>query len=151
MKAAIDLFIHGERKRRKRPPRRKVPPPKEVTGLHIPIVAFLGRHIAEGWEFTHPATGEYRNVRTAAKLVAMGAKAGWPDLVLISPAGLFHGLEFKRQGTGRLSDVQEGFHERASARGWPIETVDSIEDALAVLTRWGCLKVRISAEGRSHG
>src|SRR5215213_3568674 len=39
MKAAIDLFIHGERKRRKAPAAPKVPPPKEVTGLHIPVVA----------------------------------------------------------------------------------------------------------------
>jgi hypothetical protein len=37
-----------------------MPPPREVTGLHIPVVAFLNRFMAEGWEFTHPATGEHR-------------------------------------------------------------------------------------------
>lgn len=116
-----------------------LPPPLEITGLHIPLVAFLNRFLAEGWEFTHPATGEHRDKRTAAKLKAMGAKSGWPDLILISPIGLFHGLEFKRRGTGRLSPEQRAFHERAQARGWPIATVHTIEVAVAVLSKWGCL------------
>jgi VRR-NUC domain len=114
-------------------------PSPEVTGLHIPIVSFLTRFLAEGWEFTHPATGEHRDKRTAAKLKAMGAKPGWPDLILISPEGRFHGLEFKRRGVGRLSPEQRAFHERAKARGWPIATVDTIEAAIAVLSKWGCL------------
>jgi hypothetical protein len=139
--AKLPLFDwNPDRRRRKALAAPKPPTPKEVTGLHIPIVAFLDRHIADNWEFTHPATGEHRDIRTAAKLKAMGARAGWPDLVLVSPAAIFHGLEFKRQKSGRLSDVQEGFHARAKARGWPIETVDTIEAAIAVLSRWGCLR-----------
>ncbi|WP_404292121.1 hypothetical protein ACD578_07800 [Microvirga sp. RSM25] len=111
----------------------------EISGLHIPVVTFLGRFIADGWEFTHPATGEHRDKRTAAKLKAMGAKPGWSDLVLISPAGLFHGLEFKRQGTGRLSAEQKAFRNRAQARGWPIAVVATIDGAIAVFSHWGCL------------
>src|SRR4051812_12734497 len=64
-----------------------MPPPREVTGLHIPVVAFLNPFLALGWEFTHPATGEHREKRPAAKLKAMGAKPGWPDVTLISPEG----------------------------------------------------------------
>lgn len=103
------------------------------------MVVFLSRFIADGWEFTHPASGGHRNKGTAAKLKAMGVKPGWPDLVLVSPDGLFHGLEFKRRGTGRLSPEQMAFHARARARGWPIAVVDAIEDAITVLSKWGCL------------
>jgi hypothetical protein len=44
----------------------------------------------------------------------MGTKPGWPDVILISPEGLFHGLEFKRRGICRLSPEQLAIHERAS-------------------------------------
>jgi hypothetical protein len=114
-------------------------PPPEVTGLHIPVVTILTRFLTEGWEFTHPAAGEQRHKRTAAKLKAMGVRPGWPDLILISPHGLFHGLEFKRRGIGRLSVHQQAFHDRARARGWTIATVDTIEGAIRVLSQWGCL------------
>jgi hypothetical protein len=112
-----------------------LPSPLEVAGLHIPVVAFLARFLAEDWEFTHPAPGEYRDKSTATKLKAMGVKPGWPDLILISPDGLFHGLEFKRCGTGRLSIKQQAFHKRAQERGWPIATVDTIEAAIGVLSK----------------
>jgi hypothetical protein len=105
--------------------------PLEIPNLHIPVVAFLNRLLAGGWEFTPPATGEHRDKRTAAKLKATAAKPGWPDLILVSPNGRFRGLEFKRCGTGRHSPEQRAFHERARARGWPVATVDTIDAAVA--------------------
>ena len=138
------LPLFAERPRADRAP--KVPPPLEVTGLHIPIAAHLARFVAPGWEFTHPANGEHRDKRTAAKLRAMGVRPGWPDLVLISPDGRFHGLEFKRKG-GRLSEPQQAFHEHAKRHGWPIATADSIDGAIAVLSRWGALRYTLG--GRS--
>ena len=143
----LDWAAPRKRRRLKAPDTPKAPAPKEVVGLHIPVVDFLNRFIAPGWRFMHPATGEHRDKRTAAKLKAMGAKAGWPDLVLIDPNGLFHGLELKRAKTGRLSEAQEDFLAHARAYGWPVAVVDSIDAAVAVLDAWGALRVRISTGG----
>lgn len=125
--------------------REQIPAPKEYA-LQIQVVTVLKQHLAEGWEFTHPASGELRDKRTAAKLKAMGVMPDWPDLLLVSPDALFHGLELKRRG-GRLSDGQEAFHARARTRGWNIAVADTFDAALSILQSWGCLRIKI-AEGR---
>lgn len=107
--------------------------------LQIEIAGFLDRFIAPGWEFSHFPAGEKRDASTGAKLKRMGTKPGWPDLILVSPSGEFHGLELKRRG-GDLSDEQEAFHERATGRGWKIAVADNFNTALAILNGWRCLR-----------
>ena len=117
--------------------------PKEVV-LHIQLATFLRDYLAEDWEFTHPASGEHRDRRTAAKLKAMGTGPGWPDLILVSPTGVFHGLELKRKG-GKLNEAQRAFHLRAYGRDWKVTHTDDFDEALAVLKNWGCLRVDVEA------
>lgn len=126
------------------PSRVVAPVPKEHV-LHITVARLLDRYLADGWEYTHCPAGELRTLKTAAKLKAMGVKPGWPDLILVSPEGIFHGLELKRTGRGRLSENQEAFHARAAGRGWKVTVVDSYEAALAVLSAWGALRIQMSA------
>lgn len=120
----------------------KAPAPKEIV-LHIQVATVLKQYLAQGWAFTHPASGEHRDKRTAAKLKAMGTMPGWPDLILVSPTGLFHGLELKRKG-GRLSDAQKAFKMLAIEQGWAFCVADSLEAALDVLNGWGCLRTKIT-------
>lgn len=122
----------------------KAPAPKEIV-LHIQVATFLKQYLAHGWEFTHPASGEHRDKRTAAKLKAMGTMPGWPDLILISPDGVFHGLELKRKGGG-LNDAQIGFHMRAATKLWNVTHTDNFDEAIAILNHWGALRVAIVAE-----
>lgn len=124
------------------PARGRAPAPKEIV-LHIQVASVLKKYLADGWAFTHPASGEHRDKRTAAKLKAMGTMPGWPDLIFISPEGRFHGLELKRKG-GSLNDNQKAFRMAAIANGWPFCVADSFDDAIAVLNAWGCLRINIA-------
>lgn len=120
----------------------RAPAPKEVV-LHIQVATLLKQFLAEGWAFTHPASGEHRDKRTAAKLKAMGTMPGWPDLIFVSPEGRFHGLELKRKGEG-LNEAQRAFHSNAIGQGWAVAVVDNFDDALAVFNHWGCLRVNVA-------
>jgi hypothetical protein len=61
---------------------------------------------------------------------------------LLSPSGLFHGLELKRQGE-TLSDTQEAFQRWCIRHGLPHSVAYSFDEALAVLDAWRCLRIKI--------
>ena len=123
----------------------KPAPPFEFV-LHFAVVSHLHARKAAGWLFTHPASGEVRDPHTAAKLKSMGVNRGWPDLVLIAPDGLFHGLELKREG-GRMRPDQTIFAEHARHHGWPYEVTDDLDEALRILEAWGALKPSLYVQG----
>jgi hypothetical protein len=102
------------------------------------VAALLRKHAKPLWRWSHFPAGELRDVRTAAKLRAMGLRKGFPDFILVSPQGVFHGLELKRRG-GVLSEAQKDFQTWAIARGVPHSVAQSIDDARAVLDHWGAL------------
>lgn len=56
----------------------------------------------------HCPNGEKREMRTANKLLAMGVKAGVPDLIFILPEGKTLWVELKLK-SGTLSAVQKKF------------------------------------------
>jgi VRR-NUC domain len=88
------------------------------------------------------AKRELRDKITAAKLKAMGVRRGIPDIVLISPLGSVRFLEFKRQGES-LSDAQEEFRVFCIRHGIPHSVVFDVDQALASLGQWGCLRIKI--------
>ena len=65
----------------------------------------------EGYFCFHCPNGEKRDKRTANKLMAMGVKAGVPDLIFILPNGVTVWVELKSK-KGKLSKVQEKFKEK---------------------------------------
>lgn len=123
---------------------RQIPPPaSKELGLHITVAELLEWSVAPGWAFTHPASGEKRDKRTASKLKAMGLKPGWPDLILISPGGRFHGLELKAPGASKsLRGAQKQFKAHCDAHGWPHAVARTFDEAKGALCSWGALKVR---------
>jgi hypothetical protein len=126
---------------------RRIPAPKERF-LHQAVVGHLRLRGAPDWRWTHPASGEKRDIRTAQKLRSMGVQCGWPDLILVAPDGRAHFLELKRQG-GRLSDEQRAFRLHCAAMGWPFCWTSSIDEALGALEAWGAL--RLDIQGGRHG
>ncbi len=116
--------------------------PKEVE-LHITVAKLLRDHCLEDWRWTHIPTGEHRDIRTAAKLKAMGSRAGFPDFVLVSPYGSVRFLELKRTG-GKLSEVQDDFRLWCVAYGVPHVVARTIGDVLAACESWGCLRVSVA-------
>ena len=81
------------------------PPASSEYQLHCAVVDTIKRWIMPGWLFMHPASGETRDIVTAATLKKMGTCAGWPDLMLFGPSGEVCAIELKAKG-GRLSEAQ---------------------------------------------
>ena len=127
--------------RRARPRKAKAPPPKEIA-LHMAVADVLRRFARPDWRWSHFPAGEHRDVRTAAKLKAMGVQRGWPDFVLFDPTGRLHALELKRQGE-TLSEEQSEFQLWCIARGVPHSVNRSVDEALEVLGAWGALRIKI--------
>jgi hypothetical protein len=127
----------------RKPRPRKAPQsrPKEIS-THVAVAKVLLDHARPEWLWTHIASGELRDVRTAAKLKAMGVRRGWPDFILVPPAGQLHSLELKRIGED-LTDDQEAFQLHCIRHGWPHSVAYSLDDALAAFDHWGCLRIKI--------
>jgi hypothetical protein len=106
------------------------------------VADVLKDHALPEWRWSHFPAGERRDVRTGARLKRYGLQKGWPDVVLINPAGLFHGLELKRIGQD-LTDEQADFQVWCCRFGVPHSVADTFDQALAVLSAWGCLRLGI--------
>ena len=118
--------------------------PKEIV-LHIAVAHLLREHAREDWRWAHYPAGEWRDAKTAAKLGAMGMKAGWPDFLLFSPDGRLHALELKRRGEA-LSEVQTAFAKWCWNGMIPYGIARSAAEAFGILGTWGVLRP-ISAAG----
>jgi hypothetical protein len=124
--------------RRRKP---SAPRPKEIA-LHMAVADILRRFSRPDWRWSHFPAGEHRDVKTAAKLKAMGVQRGWPDFVLFDPSGRLHALELKREGES-LTEDQEDFQTWCIARGVPHSVSRSMDAALTVLGDWGALRIKI--------
>lgn len=132
---------------RKGRPLRKLPAPKEHV-LQMALVGHLRARCAPGWYWFHPANGEIRNKKTAAKLKAMGVRAGIFDLVLIAPDGTVRLLELKRQGERiRPGTPQHELKMHCIEHSWPYAVADNIDHALAVLEGWGVIRPALERIG----
>ena len=127
--------------RRPRPRKAPLARPKECT-LQCAVADVLRPHALPEWRWTHFPAGEGREVITGARLKRMGLQRGFPDIQLISPPGLFHGLELKRSGE-KLTDDQEAFQTWCIANAVPYCVAYSIDEALAALDAWACLRIKI--------
>ncbi len=82
----------------------------------------------------HCPNGEKRDKITASKLMAMGVRAGVPDLIFVLPNGKTLWLELKLSG-GKLSPVQEKFRSRLQSLShhYLLVQADSLEEAVNYL------------------
>ena len=118
--------------------------PKEIV-LHMAVAKVLRDHALPSWQWCHIPSGEARDIRTTAKLKQMGVRRGWPDFLLVAPAGAIRCLELKRQGE-TLSDSQEAFQLWAIRKAVPYSVAETFDQALAILDSWGCLRIKIGGE-----
>ena len=131
--------------------RRVVEPQKEVTSLHIPLVAMLRWCLRPDVIFRHYPAGEHRDPRTAAKLKAMGVLPGSADLEFFyrnaagTPCLLF--LELKLPGR-KCSEAQMGFALAMKLLGAEYEVVCSIDEAIGVIGKRGLIRSNVEVCGR---
>ncbi|SFK83400.1 VRR-NUC domain-containing protein [Methylocapsa palsarum] len=135
------LLAQGRKPRLRRSP---APRPKEIV-LHMSVAKVLREHARSDWQWCHVPTGEIRDKRTASKLKQMGAKAGWPDFLLIQPRGRLHCLELKRAGE-KLSEAQDAFRMWCVRHGIPHVVAFSIDDVLIAFEAWDCLSIKIAKQ-----
>ena len=77
------------------------------------VAAYLDATLQHPAIWTHIPSGGKRDAKTAALLKASGAKAGWPDCLIvyeIDDRTCVLGIELK-VGKGRMSDAQEDIQE----------------------------------------
>lgn len=88
----------------------------------------------QGYYCIHAPNGEKRDIITAGKLMAMGVKAGVPDLIFILPRGITVWVELKL-AKGKLSKPQEKFRDRLQSLShhYLLVQADSLEEALNYL------------------
>jgi hypothetical protein len=119
--------------------------PKE-SKLHYEVAQLLRDHAFKNWMWTHFPSGELRDVRTAVKLKRFGLRRGWPDFLILSPFSdrQLHGLELKRLGED-LTEEQEEWRDWALAHGGKYAVAWTMDEVIAALDAWGCLRLRIPA------
>ena len=124
----------------RRPKRARLPYPPPENETHCMIADLLRLAIKPGWIWWHTPNGELRNKAAAGRLKRMGVKPGVSDFLLLSPSGDFFALELKREGKSPTSD-QHDFLAAVFDAGHRSDWVDTFDDAVDVLRRWGCLRM----------
>jgi hypothetical protein len=145
MSAQLPLLMIAEG--RKPRPRKATVAPEKESRVQCDVAAVLSDHALPEWRWSHFPAGERRDVITGAKLKRDGLQCGWPDMVLLSPLGAFHGLELKRLGEV-LTEDQKAFQLWADKHSVPYTVAYSFDEALAVLDAWGCLRIRMHGGAR---
>jgi len=134
-------LLKGRRQRGTAPPT-----PKE-SELHTQLVYLIDTWPAPGstWKYTHIASGEKRDIVTAARLKRMGVKRGWPDFIFVERARrqVFF-LELKRKGE-KPSDEQVIISNHLMHSGCGYCCTDSFADAVSILKNIGVLRATVSA------
>jgi hypothetical protein len=110
--------------------------------LQCALADTLRRWIAPDWLFNHIPLGEHRTKATAARLQRMGVTAGWPDFILLSPAGRPHFLELKRRNAAPSAE-QRLFAEWCTAHGVAYGIARNFDTALDFLKAWGAVRTAI--------
>jgi hypothetical protein len=103
------------------------------------------RWLSKNWIFTHIASGEKRDVVTAARLKRMGVTAGFPDLVFFGPNGQVCFIELKARG-GRLSEAQAAVASHLVAAGHGYLCSSSFDDIIATLKHWGAVQSSVNVQ-----
>lgn len=89
--------------------------------------------------YWHTPNQGLRTTRYAARLKAMGTRAGIPDLAFVLPDGRAAFVELKTPG-GRLSKEQALFMDKCIAQGIPHAVCADLDSVLAILTEWQVLR-----------
>lgn len=80
------------------------------------------------------ANGGYRRLLEAKKLKEMGVSAGFPDLTIPYPKGIYHGLyiEMKKKDRGKLSWPQIDWLNYLRKQGYKAEVAYGLDQAIKI-------------------
>lgn len=103
--------------------------------LHQAVARWLDRHPATRGAWLHVPLGGARTSRTGAQLKAMGAKPGFPDVLLCRAAhnGMPCAIELKT-AKGKLSEAQKTWLHNLELLGWNTAVCRSVADVTKFVT-----------------
>jgi hypothetical protein len=130
--ATAELVVTEKARRRRNRPEQ---------ALQKALFAHIDARSARGAFVFHPANGGLRSKIEARILKGLGVRAGVPDVIAIK-SGHAVCLELKSE-RGRLSKAQQATIAALKAAGARVEGVNTLDDALAHLERWGILVGRV--------
>ena len=124
--------------------------PGSEDETHYAIRDWLMAVLPEPKEVVHPPNGFYAGKdrkkagRHVSRLLALGLRPGFPDLIVITPRDILF-LEVKRPKGGVVSDEQRDFGLRMCAmdRSWAV--VSSIDETRSALAAWGVQTREVAA------
>jgi hypothetical protein len=88
----------------------------------------------------HIPNGGSRNIIEAAKFKKMGVKAGVPDLQLLVPNGLIHGLWIElKSKIGKLQPSQRLMMQRLEEQGYLCKVCFGADEAINEIKKYLCL------------
>lgn len=88
----------------------------------------------------HIPNGGSRNVVEASKFKKMGVKAGVPDLQLLIPNGLIHGLWIELKAKkGKVQPNQRLFMQRLEEQGYLCKVCFGADEAIQEIKKYLCL------------
>ena len=125
-------------------PRRSSP----EASIQVRIMRQFAERGARGVVAFHIPNGGSRGSFERMHLAQQGVVSGMPDLCVIME-GRANFIELKTAEApgvrkGSLSDRQLVMHRRLSEAGACVETAYGLDDALAILERWGALKPTVT-------
>jgi hypothetical protein len=92
----------------------------------------------------HIPNGGSRNIIEAAKFKKMGVKAGVPDLQLLVPNGLIHGLWIElKSKAGKLQPSQRLMMQRLEEQGYLCKVCFGADEAINEIKKYLCFEVTV--------
>jgi hypothetical protein len=121
------------------------PRPRRRTAHEDPVHEAVAEHLRltlrPGWVWWSTPSQGQRSYRQQRRLKSQGMVAGISDIVLVSPEGILHALELKREraasgrALGRLSPAQIGWLASLPP-ACPRACAHGVDEALTVLRSW---------------
>ncbi|MGO9171975.1 MAG: VRR-NUC domain-containing protein [Rhodomicrobium sp.] len=118
----------------------KKPRKKRLDIEHREQAAMYAEYLRRGAPdalFAAIPNGDHRSVSVAKRLKAEGVRAGMPDLIGITPHGLYW-HEHKKVG-GRVSGEQRSVHRQLRALGQTVEVSYGLAQGIAIMEKHGIL------------
>ena len=107
----------------------------EEEELQMSCVRWFGyRYPRYAMLLHHSPNGGFRNPREAGRFKAMGTRAGFPDLVLLVPRGVWHGLFIEmKSNAGKQTALQKEYQLMVETEGYRYEVARSFDEFMKIV------------------
>ena len=119
-------------------PQKKIGPFAPYVGSEDNFQKAVARYLdAKGVLWVHCPNGGHRNVAEAAKLKAMGVKAGIPDILILEPRKFCYGLAIElKVGKNKCTDHQKEMQRYFIAHNWHVLVSYSLDEVIHEIDKY---------------